>query len=25
LFAILIIAIDIWVIHALWVYRPDEM
>lgn len=24
-FAILIIAIDIWVIHALWVYRPDEM
>ncbi len=24
-FAILIIAIDIWVIHALWVYQPEEM
>ena len=24
-FAILIIAIDLWVIHALWVYRPDQM
>ena len=24
-FAITIIAIDIWVIHALWVYQPDEM
>jgi len=23
--AITVIAIDIWVIHALWLYQPDQM